>query len=31
LNYVFGDNAKLDVKKLMSHGDNYCEVIIRTK
>jgi len=31
LNYVFGDNTKLEIKKLMSHGDNSCEVIIRTK
>lgn len=31
LNHAFGDDAKLEVKKLMSHGDNSCEVIIRTK
>lgn len=31
LEYAFGDNAKLEFKKLMSHGDNSCEVIIRTK
>ena len=31
LEYAFGDNAKLEFKKLMSHGDNFCEVIIRTK
>ena len=31
LNHAFGDNAKLEIKKLMLHGDNSCEVIIRTK
>ncbi len=31
LNYAFGDNAGIEVKKLLSHGDNSCEVIIRTK
>lgn len=31
LDYAFGDKVKLEIKKLISHGDNYCEVIIRTK
>ena len=31
LEYAFGDNAKLEFKKLISRGDNFCEVIIRTK
>ena len=31
LNYALGDNTKLEIKKLLSHGDNSCEVIIRTK
>lgn len=31
LNYAFGDNANIEVQKLLSHGDNSCEVIIRTK
>ena len=29
LNYAFGNNAELEVKKLLSHGDNYCEVVIK--
>jgi len=29
LNYVFGNRAELDVKKLLSHGDRFCEVVIR--
>jgi predicted hydrocarbon binding protein len=29
LDYAFGNNAELEVKKLLSHGDNYCEVIIK--
>ncbi len=27
--YAFGNKAELDVKKLLSHGDNFCEVLIR--
>lgn len=26
---AFGNKAELDVKKLLSHGDNYCEVVIK--
>lgn len=29
VNYAFGTKAELDVKKLLSHGDNFCEVLIR--
>lgn len=29
LNYAFGNTAKLDIKKLLSHGDEYCQVIIQ--
>ena len=29
LNYAFGNDAELEVKKLLSHGDNYCEVVIK--
>lgn len=28
LSYVFGDSANFDVVKLLSHGDDYCEVNI---
>ena len=29
LNYAFGNRAELEIKKLLSHGDNLCEVVIR--
>jgi len=29
VNYVFGNNVDLEIKRLLSHGDNYCEVIIQ--
>ncbi len=29
--YAFGNNAELDIKKLLSHGDNCCEVLIRVQ
>ncbi|SNQ59033.1 hypothetical protein MNV_1040013 [Candidatus Methanoperedens nitroreducens] len=29
LNYAFGNRAELEIKKLLSHGDNLCEVAIR--
>jgi predicted hydrocarbon binding protein len=29
LEYAFGNKAELDIKKLLSHGDNFCEVMIR--
>lgn len=29
INHAFGSRAELDIKKLLSHGDNYCEVLIR--
>jgi predicted hydrocarbon binding protein len=29
LGYAFGNKALLDVHKLLSQGDNYCEVVIR--
>ena len=29
MSYAFGNNAELEVKKLLSHGDNFCEVVIR--
>lgn len=29
LSYAFGNKAELEVKKLLSHGDNYCEVLIK--
>lgn len=28
LNYAFGNTAKLEVRKLLSHGDEFCQVII---
>jgi len=31
LSYAFGNRAELEVKKLLSHGDNYCEVVIRIR
>lgn len=30
LNYAFGDKVELDIKKLITHGDDYCEVTIKT-
>jgi len=29
LNYAFGKKAELNVNKLVTHGDNFCEVMIR--
>lgn len=29
MNYAFGDNARLEIEKLLSHGDELCEVIIK--
>jgi predicted hydrocarbon binding protein len=29
LNYAFGNRAELDIKKLLTHGDKFCEVVIR--
>ncbi len=29
LNYAFGNRAELDIKRLVTHGDNYCEVSIQ--
>ena len=29
LNYAFGNKANLEIRKLIAHGDNYCEVSIR--
>ncbi len=29
LNYAFGNEAELEIKKLVTHGDNFCEVLIR--
>ncbi|VVB86005.1 Uncharacterised protein [uncultured archaeon] len=29
LNYAFGNKAELDIKHLLTHGDNICEVVIR--
>ncbi|MCE8422519.1 MAG: hypothetical protein J5U16_01135 [Candidatus Methanoperedens sp.] len=29
MNYAFGNRMELDIKKLLSHGDNCCEVLIR--
>ncbi len=29
MGYAFGSRAELDIKKLLSHGDNFCEVLIR--
>ncbi len=30
LYYAFGSKAELDIKRLVTHGDNYCEVSIKT-
>jgi predicted hydrocarbon binding protein len=29
VNYAFGNGAELEIKKLLSHGDNFCEVVIK--
>ena len=29
LNYAFGNRAELEIKKLLTHGDNFCEVLIQ--
>lgn len=29
LNYAFGNRADMEIKKLITHGDNYCEVTIK--
>jgi len=29
LNYAFGNKAELEIKKLLTRGDNFCEVFIR--
>ncbi len=29
LNYAFGNRAKLSIEKLLTHGDNFCQVVIR--
>lgn len=29
LNYAFGNKAELNIKHLLTHGDNFCEVVIR--
>jgi len=29
LNYAFGSKANLEIRKLIAHGDNYCEVSIK--
>lgn len=29
LNYAFGNRAGLEIRKLLSHGDNLCEVVIQ--
>jgi len=29
LNYAFGNMAQLEIKKLLTHGDKFCEVVIR--
>jgi predicted hydrocarbon binding protein len=31
LEYAFGDGATLEINKLLSHGDNSCEIVIRTQ
>ncbi|MCX9009924.1 MAG: hypothetical protein OIN66_02270 [Candidatus Methanoperedens sp.] len=30
VDYAFGNRAELSVKRLLTHGDNFCEVVIRT-
>lgn len=29
VNHAFGNKAELDIIKLLSHGDSFCEVVIR--
>lgn len=29
MSYVFGNRAELQVRKLLTHGDNVCQVLIR--
>lgn len=29
MDYAFGNRAELSVKKLLTHGDNFCEVVLR--
>jgi hypothetical protein len=29
LDYAFGNKAELDIKKLISHKDKFCEVVIK--
>ncbi len=29
LNHAFGNTAKLEIKKLISHGDEFCQVVIK--
>lgn len=29
LNYAFGNNADMEIKRLITHGDSYCEVTIK--
>jgi len=29
VSYAFGNRAEMDVRKLLSHGDNFCEVVLR--
>jgi predicted hydrocarbon binding protein len=29
LNYAFGNRAELEIKKLITHGDKFCQVVIR--
>ncbi len=31
LDHAFGDKAELEIKKLLTHGDNFCEVMIRVQ
>ncbi len=31
LDYAFGNRAELEIKKLLTHGDTCCEVLIRTQ
>ncbi len=31
LEYAFGDDAELEINKLLSHGDDSCEIVIRTR
>jgi len=31
LNYAFGNKAELNINKLLTHGDNFCEVVIRIR